>query len=210
MVRDGIYYALALVAVAILLGIWATPLLALVPLLLAAFFLWFFRDPERVIPSTTGAVVSPADGKVTGVTTVQVDGAPATRISIFLNVFNVHVNRAPAAGVITAVEYRRGKYLNAMDPASAELNEQNICTLRTDNGQRIVFKQIAGLLARRIVFSRQVGDRLERGERIGLIKFGSRCDVILPASAKVIVQVGNIVKCGSSTLAILADGQGES
>jgi phosphatidylserine decarboxylase len=210
MVRDGIYYALALVAVAILLGIWATPLLALVPLLLAAFFLWFFRDPERVIPSTTGAVVSPADGKVTGVTTVQVDGAPATRISIFLNVFNVHVNRAPAAGVITAVEYRRGKYLNAMDPASAELNEQNICTLRTDNGQRIVFKQIAGLLARRIVFSRQVGDRLERGERIGLIKFGSRCDVILPASAKVVVQVGNIVKCGSSTLAILADGQGES
>jgi phosphatidylserine decarboxylase len=210
MVRDGIYYALALVAVAILLGIWATPLLALVPLLLAAFFLWFFRDPERVIPSTTGAVVSPADGKVTGVSTVQVDGAPATSISIFLNVFNVHVNRAPASGVITAVEYRRGKYLNAMDPASAELNEQNVCTLLADNGQRIIFKQIAGLLARRIVFSRQVGDRLERGERIGLIKFGSRCDVILPASAKVIVHVGEIVKCGSSTLAILADGLGES
>ena len=209
MVRDGIYYALALIAVAVLIGIWATPLLALVPLLLAAFFLWFFRDPERVIPSTPGAVVSPADGKVTGVTTVQTDGEPGTRISIFLNVFNVHVNRSPASGVITALEYRRGKYLNAMDPASAELNEQNICTLLTGNGERIVFKQIAGLLARRIVFSRKVGDRLARGERIGLIKFGSRCDVILPASAQVLVQVGNVVKGGSSTLAILPAAQGE-
>jgi phosphatidylserine decarboxylase len=209
MVRDGIYYALALIAVAVLIGIWATPILALVPLLLAAFFLWFFRDPERVIPSTPGAVVSPADGKVTGVTTVQTDGEPGTRISIFLNVFNVHVNRSPASGVITALEYRRGKYLNAMNPASAELNEQNICTLLTGNGERIVFKQIAGLLARRIVFSHHVGDRLARGERIGLIKFGSRCDVILPASAQVLVQVGNVVKGGSSTLAILPAAQGE-
>src|ERR1017187_8616576 len=139
MVRDGIYYALALIAVAVLIGIWATPLLALVPLLLAAFFLWFFRDPERVIPSTPGAVVSPADGKVTGVTTVQTDGEPGTSISIFLNVFNVHVNRSPASGVISAVEYRHGKYLNAMNPASAELNEQNICTLATDDGYSIVF-----------------------------------------------------------------------
>jgi phosphatidylserine decarboxylase len=209
MVRDGIYYALALVAVAVLIGIWATPLLALLPLLLAVFFLWFFRDPERVIPSTLGAVVSPADGKITGVSTIQVKGEPRTSISIFLNVFNVHVNRSPAAGVITAVEYRRGKYLNAMNPASAEFNEQNICTLRTEDGCDIVFKQIAGLLARRIVFSRKVGDRLARGERIGLIKFGSRCDVILPTSAKVVVRVGNIVKGGSSTLAILPPRQGE-
>src|ERR1035438_1721920 len=117
MVLDGIYYALALVAVAVLIGIWATPLLALVPLLLAAFFLWFFRDPERAIPSTPGAVVSPADGKVTAVAPLLVDGEPRISISIFLNVFNVHVNRSPAAGVITGVEYRRGKYLNAMNPA---------------------------------------------------------------------------------------------
>jgi phosphatidylserine decarboxylase len=209
MVRDGIYYALALIAMAVLIGFWATPLLALVPLLLAAFFLWFFRDPERTIPSTTGAVVSPADGKVTGITTIQVDGEPRTNISIFLNVFNVHVNRSPAAGVIAAVEYRRGKYLNAMNPASAELNEQNICSLRTEDGYSIVFKQIAGLLARRIVFKRRAGDRVARGERIGLIKFGSRCDVILPVSAKVLVQVGNIVQGGSSTLAILPPAQGE-
>jgi phosphatidylserine decarboxylase len=208
MVRDGIYYALALVAVAVLIGMWTTPLLALVPLLLAVFFLWFFRDPERVIPSTPGAVVSPADGKVTGISTVQVAGEPRTSISIFLNVFNVHVNRAPAAGLIQAVEYRRGKYLNAMNPASAELNEQNICTLVTGDGQIIVFKQIAGLLARRIVFSRKAGDRVARGERIGLIKFGSRCDVILPASAQVQVQVGQAVQCGASTLAILPPAQG--
>lgn len=209
MVRDGIYYALALVAGAVLIGIWASPPLAVVPLLLAAFFLWFFRDPERAIPTTPGAIVSPADGKVTGVSTIQMDGQPRLSISIFLNVFNVHVNRSPASGTITAVEYRRGKYLNAMNPASAELNEQNICTLVTEDGNRIVFKQIAGLLARRIVFSRRVGDRVKRGERIGLIKFGSRCDVILPVSAKVLVAVGDIVKCGSSTLAILPPAQGE-
>ena len=209
MVRDGIYYALALVAVAVLIGLWTVKLFALVPLLLAAFFLWFFRDPERVIPNVSGAVVSPADGKVTAVSTIQMEGEPRTSISIFLNVFNVHVNRSPAAGVITAVEYRRGKFLNAMNPASAELNEQNICTLTTEEGHSIIFKQIAGLLARRVVFSRQPGDRVARGERIGLIKFGSRCDVILPASARVLVQVGNVVKCGSSTLAILPAAQGE-
>jgi phosphatidylserine decarboxylase len=180
-----------------------------VPLLLAVFFLWFFRDPERAIPTTLGAIVSPADGKVTGVTTIQVEGEPRTSISIFLNVFNVHVNRSPAAGVIIGAEYRRGKYLNAMNPASAELNEQHICTLRMLDGQIIVFKQIAGLLARRIVFSRELGAHVARGERIGLIKFGSRCDVILPASAQIQVQPGDIVKCGSSTLAILPP-QGES
>ncbi len=208
MVRDGIYYALACVAVAVLIGMWTVKLLALLPLILAVFFLWFFRDPDRMIPSTPGAVVSPADGKVTGISTIHVLGEPRISISIFLNVFNVHVNRSPVAGVITAVEYRPGRYLNAMNPASAELNEQHICTLQTKDGQTIVFKQIAGLLARRIVFRRKVGHRVGRGERIGLIKFGSRCDVIMPASAKVQVKVGEIVKCGSTTLAVLAP-QGE-
>ena len=206
MVRDGIYYALALVAVAVLLGFWTTPLLAIVPLLLAAFFLWFFRDPERAIPQPPGAVVSPADGKVTGVTPIEVNGEARISISIFLNVFNVHVNRSPVAGVIEKVEYRKGQYLNAMNPASAELNEQSICTLRADDGGTLVFKQIAGLLARRIVFSRKAGDRVARGERIGLIKFGSRCDVILPATAEVKVKVGEHVLCGSSLLATLSTG----
>ncbi len=206
MVRDGIYYALALVAVAVLLGFWTTPLLAIVPLLLAAFFLWFFRDPERAIPQEPGAVVSPADGKVTGVSTLEVNGEARIHISIFLNVFNVHVNRSPAAGVIERVEYRKGQYLNAMNPASAELNEQSICTLVADDGGIIIFKQIAGLLARRIVFNRKAGDRVARGERIGLIKFGSRCDVILPGAAEVKVKVGEHVLCGSTTLATLPTG----
>ena len=209
MVRDGIYYALALIAAAVLVGNWTGSVwLVVVPLLLAAFFLWFFRDPERAIPATEGAIVSPADGKVTGVTAIQVEGEARTSISVFLSVFNVHVNRSPVAGMITAVEYRRGKYLNAMNPASAELNEQSICTVRMLDGQSVVFKQIAGLLARRIVFTPHKGDHVLRGERIGLIKFGSRCDVILPGSAEILVQPGQVVKGGSSTLAILRS-QGE-
>jgi len=209
MVRDGIYYALGLAAAAILLGGLTVTWLAVVPLLLALFFLWFFRDPEREIPTAPGAVVSPADGKVTEVAPVPGPGEPVIRISIFLSVFDVHVNRAPVSGVVSGVEYRRGKYLNAMDPASAEQNEQSICTLVAERGQQVVFKQIAGLLARRIVFTPKVGQRLERGERVGLIKFGSRCDLILPASARVLVQRGQRVKGGSSMLAILAEEQGE-
>ena len=206
MVRDGIYYAVALIALAVLLGVWASPWLALAPLLAAAFFLWFFRDPEREIPAVPGAVVSPADGKVTSISPTQWKGEPRTCISVFLSVFDVHVNRSPVGGRIIGLDYRSGKYLNAMNPACAEHNEQSVCTLQTELGDRIVFKQIAGLLARRIVFTRRIGDRVARGERIGMIKFGSRCDVILPASANVQVKVGDRVKCGSSTLAILSSG----
>jgi phosphatidylserine decarboxylase len=208
MVRDGYYYALAMVVAAVLIGWWTVPALAVVPLVLAAFFLWFFRDPERGIPQEPGAVVSPADGKVTAVGTAVINGEPRLHISIFLNVFNVHVNRSPYGGVIRAVEIRKGRYLNAMNPASAEQNEQSICTLDGDGGVEIIFKQIAGLLARRIVFARKAGERLERGERFGLIKFGSRCDVILPGTARAAVKVGEKVLCGSSIVARL-DGQGE-
>jgi phosphatidylserine decarboxylase len=203
MVRDGYYYALGCIVAAILLGWLTWPILGIIPLLLAAFFLWFFRDPERAIPDIPGAVVSCADGKVTDVSTIQQGGQPLTRISIFLNVFNVHVNRAPNSGVITNLEYKRGKFQNAMGEESAEMNEQNICTLRGDDGRVVIFKQIAGLLARRIVFSYKVGDRVERGQRVGLIKFGSRCDVILPADAQVTVKVGDHVAGGSSILATL-------
>jgi phosphatidylserine decarboxylase len=203
MVRDGIYYGIGFIVAALLIG-WFSPWLAVVPLLLAAFFLWFFRDPERVIPGEAGAIVSCADGLVTDVSTVDLGNGPRTRISIFLNVFNVHVNRAPITGTISDVEYRRGNFQNAMGAASAELNEQNICTLQGDDGQVVIFKQIAGLLARRIVFSRKVGDRVERGERVGLIKFGSRCDVVFSADASVRVKKGDKVRGGSSVLAVLA------
>jgi phosphatidylserine decarboxylase len=171
-----------------------------IPLVLAGFFLWFFRDPERTIPGVPGAVVSPADGKVTDVSTITVDGQKKSRISIFLSVFDVHVNRSPIAGVVREICYWRGKFLNAMNEASAEQNEQNIVRVEGD-GQSVVFKQIAGLLARRIVFRPKIGDSLHLGQRVGLIKFGSRVDVILPVDADLQVKVGDRVRGGASILA---------
>jgi phosphatidylserine decarboxylase len=202
MVADGYYYALAMVGVAVLLGWLAGPLWTLPAGLLALFFLWFFRDPERVVPDSAGAVVSPADGKITDVSSILKQGVQSTRISIFLSVFDVHVNRSPLAGVIREVQYQKGKYLNAMNPASADLNEQNAVTVEGD-GQTVIFKQIAGLLARRIVFNKKVGDGVERGERVGLIKFGSRVDVLLDGSAIMRIKVGDRVKGGASILAYL-------
>jgi phosphatidylserine decarboxylase len=204
MVRDGYYYALGLIAAAILLGWFFMPL-AIIPLLLAVFFLWFFRDPERNIPSTPGALVSCADGKVTDISVIQVNGQPRTRISIFLNVFNVHVNRSPVSGVVTDVTYQKGKFQNAMGETSAATNEQNICTVHTDDGQTVTFKQIAGLLARRIVFNHKVGERLERGQRVGLIKFGSRCDLVFTTEARIAVKVGDKVAGGSTIIATLPE-----
>jgi phosphatidylserine decarboxylase len=204
MVREGYFYALPLIAAAVLLGWLTRPAWAIIPCLLAFFLLWFFRDPERTIPGDAGAVVSPGDGKVTDVSTVMVGSEKCTRLSIFLSVFDVHVNRSPIAGVIREVRYQRGQFLNAMNQTSAELNEQNIVTVESDgDGQKVVFKQIAGLLARRIVFYFKVGDRLERGQRVGLIKFGSRVDVLLDAAAHINVKIGDRVKGGASVLAYL-------
>jgi phosphatidylserine decarboxylase len=201
MVRDGIYYGLAFVVVAALVGWLAAPAWTVIPLLLAAFFLWFFRDPERQIPAVQGAIVSPADGKVTDISVLEIEGEPRTRISIFLNVFNVHVNRSPVTGVIADVEYKTGKFGNAMGAASADANEQNVVTLEGDTGI-VVFKQIAGLLARRIVFTKKVGDHVARGERVGMIKFGSRTDVIFTGDADMKVKLGDHVKGGSTILAV--------
>jgi len=205
MVRDGYFYALGMIVAAAVLW-WTTGAvwLAIPPLLLAAFFLWFFRDPERVTPPDPNLVISPADGKVTAVAQFQVNGEPRTRISIFLNVFNVHVNRSPIAGVIKDVQYQKGKFGNAMGAGSSDVNEQNIVTVEGD-GHRVVFKQIAGLLARRIVFTKKVGDQVQRGERIGLIKFASRVDMILEPSAHVKVKLGDQV-VGAKT--IIAEFEG--
>lgn len=200
MVRDGVFYALGMFAVAALLWWLTVPAFAIIPLLLAAFFLWFFRDPERAIPSDPGLIVSPADGKVTDVSPTQLNGKPCTRISIFLNVFDVHVNRTPIAGVVREVVYQKGKFGNAMDAVSAEANEQNIVTVEGE-GMVLVFKQIAGLLARRIVFNQKPGDTLARGQRVGLIKFASRTDVIFPAPNQLSVKLGDRVKGGSTILA---------
>lgn len=208
MVRDGYFYGLGLlVAAAVVVWLISWPW-AIIPLLLAVFFLWFFRDPERPIPSGDGLIVSPADGLVTETIRLETAQGPKQRISIFLSVFDVHVNRSPITGTISAVRYQKGKYLNAMNPASAEQNEQNIVTVRGESGTEVTFKQIAGLLARRIVFVPQEGSRVERGARVGLIKFGSRVDVVLPAEAVLQVKPGARVRGGASILATLPGDTG--
>jgi phosphatidylserine decarboxylase len=206
MVRDGYIYGVSLLAVAGLL-LWFTGgwVWSVGPVLLAAFFLWFFRDPERTIPPGAGLVVSPGDGLVTETAPINTPDGPRQRISIFLSVFDVHVNRSPIGGVITSVRYQKGLYLNAMNPNSAERNEQNVVTVRGE-GFEVTFKQIAGLIARRIVFNFAEGATVARGQRVGLIKFGSRVDVILPSTAELRVKVGQRVKGGASVLAAMAQG----
>jgi phosphatidylserine decarboxylase len=210
MVRDGFLYALGLGVVAVLLWLLTShslaPALSLaltsLPVLLAFFFLWFFRDPERRIPGGAGDVVSPADGVVTEAEWIETAGGSRLRISIFLNVFDVHVNRAPVAGTVKVVEYRQGGFLNAMKPESVVMNEQTLVVIDA-GGYEVSYKQIAGLLARRIVCAVKIGDRLERGQRVGMIKFGSRTDVLMPADAQLKVKAGTRVKGGSSILAVL-------
>ena len=207
MVSDGYYYGLGFGAAALIVGWLTSPLWAVPEVLLACFFLWFFRDPDREIPAVAGAIVSPGDGKVTEVARVRASGADKLRISIFLSVFDVHVNRSPIGGVIRDIRYQRGKFINAMSADSAAENEQNIVTVEGE-GITVIFKQIAGLLARRIVFTKSVGDSVGRGERVGLIKFGSRVDVLLDTSAIPQVKVGDNVRGGASVIAI-ESGLGE-
>jgi phosphatidylserine decarboxylase len=201
MVRDGLLYGLALLVVATI--VWFTThftVLVAIPVLLALFFMWFFRDPGRTVPGGEGLVVSPADGKVQEAEWIETNSGSRIRVTIFLNVFDVHVNRVPIGGTVTVVEYREGQFLNAMNQESSLSNEQTLITI--DNGAyQISFKQIAGLLARRIVCNLKVGDRVERGQRMGLIKFGSRTDILLPATAELRVKKGMRVKGGSSVIA---------
>ena len=205
MVRDGYFYALGFGVVTAALWYVNMPLwLWGVPLVLAAFFLWFFRDPQRTIPQGAGQVVSPGDGVVTEAEWIETISGSRLRLSIFLNVFDVHVNRAPVGGVVTVCEFRKGEFMNAMNPQSVLHNEQTLITI-DGGGYQVSFKQIAGLLARRIVCNLKVGDRVERGQRIGLIKFGSRVDVLIPAAANLKVKTGSRVKGGSTVLAVLPE-----
>jgi phosphatidylserine decarboxylase len=206
MVRDGYFYGLGLGVVAALVWMLTHSVgLTLLPIVLAVFFLWFFRDPERRIPAGPGQFVSPADGLVTESEWIETAAGSRLRISIFLNVFDVHVNRSPVAGVVKAVEHRQGGFLNATKAESAILNEQTLVVIDA-GGYEVSYKQIAGLLARRIVCSVKVGDRLERGQRVGMIKFGSRTDVLLPADAVPQVKTGARVRGGSTVLAVLPAG----
>lgn len=205
MVKDGFFYALGFGVVAAILWHFTSSYgLVAIPVVLALFFLWFFRDPPREIPSGHGLIVSPGDGVVTEADWVETKGGSRLRLSIFLNVFDVHVNRSPVAGTVTLCEHRKGQFLNAMNKDSALLNEQTLITI--DAGEyEVSFKQIAGLLARRIVCNLKVGDRVERGGRMGLIKFGSRVDVLMPADVELRVSKGDKVSGGSTVLAVLSD-----
>jgi phosphatidylserine decarboxylase len=200
MVKEGYYFGLPLLLLGAAAYFQQWTLVAAVLVLLALFVFSFFRDPERVIPSEPGAIVSPGDGRVVVVTDEEDAGRPGKRISIFLAVWNVHVNRAPEAGVITRMEYRPGKFLAAMRERASVENEQNVFTLSTDAGE-MVFKQIAGLIARRVVSWKKEGELVARGERIGLVRFGSRVDVWVPKEAEILVRLGENVKGGSSVLA---------
>ncbi|MBZ5725942.1 MAG: phosphatidylserine decarboxylase [Acidobacteriia bacterium] len=195
-VIDGIYYAAALIAAGGLVSWLSGPGFAVPLWLLALFCLYFFRDPERQVPSGPVAV-APADGKVVA---VKAEGPATNRISIFLNIFDVHVNRAPIAGTIGSVHYQEGQFHVASREECSQRNEQNVVTVQGE-GTSVVFKQIAGLIARRIVFHKRPGDTVAAGERVGLIKFGSRVDVLFGPEWEIVVRPGMRVAAGSSVIA---------
>ena len=200
MVKDGYKFA----AVPLILGLAAFLLhwiwLGAVLIFLGVFVLFFFRDPERTPPTDPATIVSPADGRIMEVVEESRDGQPGRRISVFLSIFDVHVNRSPVAGQITAIKYQSGKFYAAMRGRASAENEQNAFYVRSDRGE-IVFKQIAGWVARRIVCWKAVGDSVIRGERVGMIRFGSRMDIWLPEGVEIIVLPGQHVAGGTSTLA---------
>jgi phosphatidylserine decarboxylase len=206
MVKDGYWYGLPLVLIAGgLLGFWLRHR-SLFLLLVTIFFavlsclvLNFFLDPERPVPDEPNALISPADGLVVQLVDEEYEGLPVRRLSIFMSPLDVHVNRTPIAGSITAITYKKGSFrVASQDMASIE-NEQNIFTVEGEQGV-VVVKQIAGLLARRIVFWKRIGDSLARGERVGMIKFGSRVDVLVAPTVEWRVKVGDRVRAGSSIL----------
>ena len=195
-VSDGINYACGLTLAGLALSYFVAPWAGLPLYLVAAFCLWFFRDPDRKVPQ--GAVmVSPADGKIVSIKRLNGD---ERRISIFLNIFDVHVNRSPVAGQITNIHYHKGKFLVASREVASTDNEQNTFTVDA-GGSKVVFSQIAGLIARRIVCYKHPGDRVATGERIGLIKFGSRMDIVFGPEWELVAESGQRVSAGSTVLA---------
>jgi phosphatidylserine decarboxylase len=198
--------ALATLVAAVMLRSWPLWLLAFVFIILALWVSYFFRDPERAGERGNDVVIAPADGRIVMITEVDEPAfihGKALRISIFMNVFNVHVNRYPVAGTVRFVHYNPGKFLNAATDKSSLENEQMSVGIESGT-RRILVRQIAGLVARRIVTYSREGDQVEQGERMGIIRFGSRVDVFLPTSARAAVKVGETTAAGSSVIAHLA------
>lgn len=200
MVKDGYKFAAGPLLVGVVLLAIHWNWLGGVFLFLGLFVLFFFRDPERTPPSDPSVIVSPADGRVMEVVDEPFDGKSGRRISVFLSIFDVHVNRSPVAGRIRAIEYRTGKFYAAMRGRASAENEQNAFFVQSDHGE-IVFKQIAGWVARRIVCWKTVGDSVIRGERVGMIRFGSRMDIWLPEPVEILVKPGQHIAGGTSALA---------
>jgi phosphatidylserine decarboxylase len=197
-VKDAYRFLIPLLAAAIAAFALNLPWVAILVLLLAAFVAFFFRNPRREIPSDPRLIVSPADGRVVKVERV----GNVTKLSIFLSIFNVHVNRSPLAGRIEAIDYRRGKFKAAFNHAASVENERNVIMV-AQGSIKLVFTQIAGLIARRIVCWKKVGDTVSKGELIGLIRFGSRVDVLFPAGTEVTVKRGDRVRGGSTPIGII-------
>jgi phosphatidylserine decarboxylase len=200
MVRDGYKFAAGPLILGILALLFHWSWVGCVLLFLGLFVLFFFRDPKRTPPQDPDAIVSPADGTVMEIVEEQLSGKPGRRISVFLSIFDVHVNRSPVAGRITAIEYRTGKFYAAMRGKASAENEQNSFHVQSERGE-VVFKQIAGWIARRIVVWKAVGDSVLRGERVGMIRFGSRMDIWLPEGVEVVTRPGQHVAGGTSILA---------
>ncbi len=205
-VREGVPFIVGLGLLTVALSWIGLKGLALVACAAMLFVIFFFRNPERTVPGQKGLVVSPADGRVLRVEEVHLDGllqGPHRKVSIFMNVFNVHVNRVPHAGRVERIEYHAGKFLSAdLDKASAD-NERNTVLIRTEEGKAFLTIQIAGLIARRIVCWVREGMEVARGQRFGLICFGSRLEVVLPLDSRILVQPGQKVRAGETPLGVL-------
>lgn len=199
MVKEGYWYGLPLVLVAGGLVGFGLYIAGAFFMIVALLVLNFFRDPERNVPSDPSALVSPADGRIVQIAEESLDGRPLRRVSIFMSPLDVHVNRSPIAGTVRDVSYKKGSFRIASAERASVENEQNVFTVEGEQGA-VVVRQIAGLLARRIVFWKNPGDQLARGERVGLIKFGSRVDVLLAPEVELRVKVGDHVTAGSSIL----------
>jgi phosphatidylserine decarboxylase len=195
--------------IAVVLGLAVAPWLAWLGLLFTLFCLYFFRDPERVAPGRPGALLAPADGRVVSVTPavppseLGLGAIPRWRVSIFLSIIDVHVNRIPADGTITRIAYRHGSFLNASMDKASEANERNAVALRLSDGREIAVVQIAGLIARRIVCDLREGDSVHAGQRFGIIRFGSRADLYLPEGVRPLVAVGQTMVGGETVIAEL-------
>ena len=191
----------------LLLMVWLP--FAIIGFLLTFFVVWFFRDPDRKTPNIKNKIISPADGKICLIDKAKppkellMDSKEMFRICVFMNVFNVHVNRSPVKGTIREIVYKKGQFLNASLDKASEKNERNSLIIETDDNKEIIVTQIAGLIARRILSFVSNKDKIDVGERFGLIRFGSRVDIYLPEGSKADVKIGDIVKAGETIIGSL-------